>query len=132
MSDMAELVNTLHNFEYIFHKIKESKNGIYHYNEIVKDFDKELSSKFPECQKSTDIQIRVNYMNFDFQVQFVINTIPILIIDNEQDLTTEVLHTLTLTLMNKLSAIYGIFVNITDEHILEFTRIQNSKNHPIQ
>jgi len=51
-SDDITLMNTVHEIENIFQKIKDNKKGRFDYDEILKELSQQIMKKFPDCQRN--------------------------------------------------------------------------------
>ena len=124
MIDEKTTMNTVNDVENIFQKIKDSKKGTFHYDEIFKDLSQEIIKRFPNCQRDVSVHVSENYMNQDLNVHFIINTIPVLITKNEHGMAPSMLS----NIMHVLACRIGISINVAYYDKFEFTPLQNPQS----
>ncbi len=122
MVDEITMTNTVNTLENIFQKIKDSKKGIFVYDEIFEELSQEIIKKFPDCQKNVPLQVNENHMNQRIFIHFIINSIPVCITNNEQGMAPNILS----NIMHVLACKIGISINIINDYVMEYTPLQNS------
>jgi len=115
------MMNTVHEIENIFQKIKDDKKGRFDYDEILKELSQQIMKKFPDCQRNISVRINENYMNGDLNVHFIINSIPVCISNNEHNMAPGFVF----SIMHVLACKFGISINVVSDYKFELESLQN-------